>query len=167
MPQTARRLTPRSARRADGRGAPGTRPPAAALPPPFEQPELPEQLGDARGRDPARQVPQPRREAQVLLHREIAVQRRLLEDEADAATGLEVIAYDVVSGDTRRAPSGTQQRGEQMDGGRLTGAVGPEEPEELALPHLEVEVVERADRAEVFAEAAGFDRGGGHSCAAR
>src|SRR2546428_360123 len=124
------------------------------------------ELGDARGRDPARQVPQPRREAQVLLHREIAVQRRLLEDEADAATGLEVIAYDVVSGDTRRAPSGTQQRGEQMDGGRLAGAVGPEEPEELALPHLEVEVVERADRAEVFAEAAGFDRGGGHSCAA-
>ena len=53
-----------------------------------------------------------------------------------------------------------------MDGGGLAGAVGTEQAEELGLAHLEVERVERADRAEILAEAAGVDRGGGHPLAA-
>ena len=53
-----------------------------------------------------------------------------------------------------------------MDGGRLARAIGAEKAEELALADLEVEPIERLDRAEIFAEAAGVDRGGGHPFAA-
>src|SRR5437667_81904 len=67
----------------------------------------------------------------------------------------------------RAAPArGSQQCREQVNGGGLPGAVRPEQPEELSRPDLEIEPIERADRAEVFAEAAGVDRGGGHPFAA-
>ena len=48
----------------------------------------------------------------------------------------------------------------------LPGTIGTQQAEELGLAHLEVELAERADRAEILAEAAGVDRGGGHPLAA-
>ena len=143
---------------APGQGAHG-------VPPALAQPELHQQLVDAGAGDAARQIPEPRREAEVLLHRKIAVQRGLLKYEADAATRLEVLTHDIVSGDASGAPRGAQQSGQEMDSGGLAGAVGAEQPEELGLAHLEVEPAERADRAEILAEAAGVDRGGGHPLA--
>ncbi len=111
-------------------------------------------------------APEPGGEAKVFCDGEVAIERRLLKHEPDAASDLEILAHDVVPGDARRAATRGQQRREDMNGCGLARAVRPEKAEELALTHLQIEGVERANRAEVLAETAGCDRGGGHPLAA-
>ena len=48
--------------------------------------------------------------------------------------------------DPRRARRDGHQRGQHAHGGRLAGAVGPEEAEDLALGHLQVDAAHRVDR---------------------
>src|SRR5436309_394111 len=103
---------------------------------------------------------EPGGETEVFCDGEVAIERRLLKHEPDAASDLEVLAHDVVPGDSRGAATGGQQGREDMNGRGLAGAIRPEKAEELALAHLQVEGVERPNRAEIFAEAAGCDRGG-------
>ena len=55
--------------------------------------------GDERGVDAVELGVQ----AQVLLGGRVAVERRVLEDEADVATDVVAIAHDVVAGDARAA----------------------------------------------------------------
>src|SRR5207249_687132 len=85
----------------------------------------------------------------------------------DAAPCPEVVAHDIVAGDAGRAARRLEQGGEQMDGGGLPGAVGPEEAEELGLVYGEAEVVEGAERAEVRGEAARLDGRAGPPYAGR
>src|SRR2546422_10635149 len=131
----------------------------------LRQPELPQQLVDPcrGGARPPREVPQPRGEAQVLLDREVAVERGLLKHQPDAAPHREALAHHVVPRDAGAPARGREQRSEDMDGGGLAGAVRPEEAKKLGLAHVEVEAVQRADRAEVLAQAARLD----HPFAAR
>ena len=126
------------------------------------EPELADQRVDARHGESRGQVPQAGGEAEVLLHGEVAVERGVLEHEADGAPHGEVVLGHVVPHDPRRPPGRREQRGEQMDRGGLAGAVRPEQAEELAGSHVEIELLERADRAEILAEPACLDRGGGH-----
>ena len=71
-------------------------------------------------------------QAQVLLGRQIAVERRVLEDEADVAPHVVAFAHDVVPGDVRRAAARPHERAEHADRRRLARPVGPEEAERLA-----------------------------------
>ncbi len=71
-------------------------------------------------------------QAEVLLGREVAVERGVLEDEPDVAAHGVAFGDDVVAGHQRGAAGGLDQRAEHVDRGRLARAVGPEEAEHLA-----------------------------------
>ena len=71
-------------------------------------------------------------EAEVELRREVGVERRVLEHEADVAADLRPLAHDVVAGDPRLAARRGDEGAEDLDGGRLAGPVRAEEPEGLA-----------------------------------
>ena len=113
------------------------------------------------------EIPEAGRKAEVLFDREVTIECGLLKHEPDVAPDREAIDADVVTGHARRSARRGEQGGEQVDGGGLAGAIGAEKAEELAFPHLQVEPIEGADRAEILAKAAGVDRGGGHPFAAR
>src|SRR5439155_13095820 len=59
--------------------------------------------------------------------------------------------------DARFAPRRLEQRGEDLDGGGLAGAVGADEAEAVALVDLEVEVRQRDQRAVALGEVDGLD----------
>ncbi len=132
----------------------------------LEQLELAQQCVDPRPGDAAGEAPQARGEAQIFRDRQVAIERGVLEHEPDAAPHGEALVRDVVSRDARRTTRRREQRRQQMNGGGLPGAVRSQQAEELSVADLEVELVERAERAEVLPEAAGEDRGGGHPFAA-
>ena len=58
---------------------------------------------------------------------------------------------------------GPEDRRQDPDGGRLAGAVGPEEAEDGAGRHEEVDAVERGNIPEPFDEARGNDGSGVHT----
>src|SRR5437667_431573 len=150
-----------------GRAPHATRERPHRVVPSLAQLELAQQRVDARPGNAVGEAPQARGEEQVLSHRQVAVERGVLKHEPDAAPHGEALAHDVVSRNARGAAGGRKEGREQVNRRRLTGAVRPEQAEELSIPDLEVEPIESADRAEVLAEAAGVDRGGGHPFAAR
>ena len=59
-----------------------------------------------------------------------------------------------------RDPAGRRRvdAGDQVEDGRLSGAVGPDEADDLALLHLEAEIVHGPEAAEVFRQALGFEK---------
>jgi hypothetical protein len=71
-------------------------------------------------------------QAQVLLGGQVAVERRVLEDQADVAPHLVAFCVDVVAGDRGRAAARAHERAQHVDRRRLAGAVGAEEAEDLA-----------------------------------
>src|SRR5450759_2706160 len=92
-------------------------------------------------------------EPQVFHRREAVIQDELLGDEADVPPGLGGLAHDVVTGDLGRTRRRARQRAEHPDGGRLAGAVRPEEPEDLTLWDVEADLVDGFELAEVLAQA--------------
>jgi hypothetical protein len=78
-------------------------------------------------------------EAQVLLGGQVGVKGRLLEDQADVTADLVPLAGDVEAGHRGRAGGRVGQGAEDLDGGRLAGAVGAEEAEGLPRPHVQVD----------------------------
>ena len=69
------------------------------------QPDHLEHLLRALGDDRARHAVELAVEAQVLLGREVGVERRVLEDEADVAAHGRALAHDVEAGDASPRPS--------------------------------------------------------------
>ena len=67
------------------------------------------------------------------------------EDVADPAAHLAGVVDDVVPEHPGRARGGQQQRDEHLDRGGLAGAVGPEQPEQLAALDREVDPAHRLD----------------------
>jgi hypothetical protein len=112
-------------------------------------------LRDLRGGEPIEEAG----EAQVLGHRERAVERRFLEHDADRSAHGHRAASHVVPGDARIALRRPQQRREHVDRRRLAGAVRPEQPEELPCRNLEIERFDGAYVAVALAQAACTDRG--------
>src|SRR5205814_9080033 len=76
-------------------------------------------------------------QAQVLRGGELPVERRILEYEADVATDVVALAYDVEATHTGRARGGTRQRAEHVDRRALASAVWTEKAEHLAPSHGE------------------------------
>ena len=73
------------------------------------------------------------------------VEAGLLEGDADLAAGAVRIAGDVNAGDLRTAGGDRQQRRQHPHGGRLAGAVGAEEAEDLAGVDLQVHAPDGLD----------------------
>src|SRR4029453_2866575 len=99
-------------------------------------------------------------EAQVLLGRQVGVQGRLLEDQADVAPDLVALPGHVEAGHPGRPGGGVGQGAEDLDGGRLPGPVGPEEPEGLPRPHVQVDAGHRLDLLEALDQSSDGDRRG-------
>jgi hypothetical protein len=123
-----------------------------------------EQLGRARLRLGAAQAEQPREQDEVLPACQVLVDRGQLAREADDAAHVIGLANDVVPEHARRPGVRAQQRGQHLDGGRLAGAVRPEDAVDRAAGDREIDAVDGARRAEVLHEARGLDGEGG-SCA--
>src|SRR5213596_2540416 len=84
----------------------------------------------------------------VLPRRELAVETRVLEHDAEALADCSPMRGDVESVELERAGRRTQQGGEHLDGRGLPGAVRPEERENLPGPDVEGNVVDGYDVAE-------------------
>ena len=77
---------------------------------------------------------------QVLLGGQVAVERRVLEHQADVAAHVVALAHDVVPGDASRAPEvGLASVQSMLIVVVLPAPLGPEEAEHLAARDLEVD----------------------------
>src|SRR6185437_5090570 len=87
-----------------------------------------------------------------------AVERRVLEDEADVPADLVALRRDVVAGDARVTARRAHQRAEHADRRGLPRTVGTEEAERLPRRHVEVDAADGLDLAVALDEAANRDR---------
>ena len=102
-----------------------------------------EQVGRARAGPPAAEVEQVGHQAEVLLAGEQVVDGGELPGDADR--GANRVGFAWPGRARRRAtspPSAGMQRGEDVDGGGLAGAVRAEQGEDRSLRHGQVEAVE-------------------------
>src|SRR5437879_581446 len=81
----------------------------------------------------------------VLPRRELAVETRILEHDAEALADFRAMGGDVETVELERARRRMQQGGEHPDGRGLAGAVRPEERENLPGSHIEGDVVDGHD----------------------
>ena len=81
----------------------------------------------------------------VLAPGQEVVQRGVLQRRADVPAHLGALGRDVEARDRGAARGGRQQRREHVDGGGLSGPVGPEEAVDLARGDLEVDAVDGVD----------------------
>ena len=98
-------------------------------------------------------------EAQVLLGGEVDVERRVLEDQADAAADVVPLGAHVVAGDPGAAGGRPGQRAQDLDRGGLARAVGAEEAEGLARLDPEVDAADGLDVAVPLLQAGDLDGG--------
>ena len=92
-----------------------------------------EQAADALLRLARGHAVEPRLQRQQLAAGLEVVEPRLLQRDADAAADGGGLTGDIEAGDLRAARGGAEQRRQHADGGRLAGAVGAEEAEDLPL----------------------------------
>ncbi len=137
------------------------------LRPRLHQVELLEQL---RAPPPALrspQVAQVRHEVQVLLAGEEVVDRGELPGDTDHGAHRVGVAREVMARDVHLAAVEPDQRGQDLHGGGLPGAVGAEQGEDRSLGDVQVDAVEHDLVAEGLAQPGGRDRGsrcrGGHA----
>ena len=83
---------------------------------------------------------------------------RVLQGHTDVAAHVVGLGDDVEAGHLGAARGRPEQGREHADDRALAGTVGAEEAEDLALPHLEIDAVDRLHRSEVANEASGDDR---------
>jgi hypothetical protein len=96
-------------------------------------------------------------ETQVLLGRQIAIERRLLEHQPNGPAHRIALGSHIIAGDTRRARCRIGQRAENLDRRRLAGAVRPQKPERLAGAHHEVDSPHRLNGLERLDQIVDFD----------
>ncbi len=96
-------------------------------------------------------------EVEVLGDRQLAVERELLRHVADALARRGARRAQVDAGDAQRAAGRRQQAAEHAEGGRLAGAVGAEQAEDLAGLDLEADVVDGGEGAELAHQIADLD----------
>ena len=80
-------------------------------------------------------------QAQVLACAHVAVEGRHFDEAADVAQGLFLLARHLVVEHLREAAGRVDEAADHADGGRLAGAVGAEEAEDVAAPDREAEVI--------------------------
>ena len=103
-----------------------------------------EQLVGARAGLLFREVVEPSEHPEVLASGQVLVHGRVLAGEADRLAHRLGFADDVETRHACAAGIRLQQRREDADGRRLAGPIRPEQPENGAFLHLEVDAVEGA-----------------------
>jgi hypothetical protein len=109
-------------------------------------------------------VVEPPDQGQVLGAGEVLVDGRVLPGQADQPADRRGVADDVDTGDLGPPGVRPQQRGEDVHGRGLAGAVGAEQAQHRARLHLQRDAVEGADVLAVrLDEVLGDDRGTTHA----
>ena len=116
------------------------------------QPDDAEQLVDLGADLGLRALADAQSEGDVLAHGHVLEGRVVLEDEADPAP-LGGHGGGVLAGDDDAPRVGLLEAGDDAQQRRLPGAAGPEQRRERAVLHLERDVVERAELAELLRHA--------------
>ena len=108
-------------------------------------------------------------EVHVLDDVEVVAEREILVDDLDPELGrvLRAVDRDPLAVEEDLAAVDRVDAGDALDQRRLAGAVVADERHDLAVAHLEVDVVERLHRAEVLRDAAQLERRGGGGAHAR
>src|ERR1700719_502185 len=93
-----------------------------------------------------------RRERDVVEQRQLAERARDLERARQPAPAHDMrrLARDLGAGEDDRAAARPQRAGDQVEDRALARAVGADEPEDLALPHLARHLVDRHEAAEAL-----------------
>ena len=128
---------------------------------PFAQVEQLQQFVAALANGGARQVAQHPGKAQVFVHRQRAVQGRLLEHQADLAAHRHALPEDIVASHVCLSFRGARQGGQHVDGGGFAGAVGAEQAEELAGGNGELQPVDGFQPTIAFAQMGRLNGEGG------
>ncbi len=103
-------------------------------------------------------------DGEVVFDGDVDVEVVELRDDAHLGAGRLRVAGQLVAERAQFAGVGQRLTGQQPHRRRLAGAVGAEQAEADALGHVEVEAVDRRDRAEPLHHAAQFDRRHGGRC---
>ena len=98
-----------------------------------------------------------RRQAQVLLDREVLEQLRLIGHERDELLRTDRVADDVVPADLDDACAGGVDADHAAQRGRLAGAIRPDEADNLSCSHGEREVADGDDLVVPLRQAADRD----------
>src|SRR5439155_15083815 len=138
--------------------AESARQPIDELPPALGDPEAVQEGVDARGELGTAQAVEPTVMAEVLLDGELAVDARVLEDDAQPAAHGVRRAPHVVAEDARDASVRGQEGCEDPEERALAAAVRPEEAEQLATRDGERRPGERLAGAEAAAQVYHLDR---------
>jgi hypothetical protein len=96
---------------------------------------------------------------QVFPCREFAVEAGILEDDSETLARLVLVRLRVETVEFDTAAGGVQQRGEHLDGGGFTSAIGTQEGEDFSGLDVEGHVVNGGKFVEVFNEIADPDHG--------
>ena len=138
------------------------REPGGELAQPLREAQAVGEFGDARlQRGVAEPVDGPE-EAEVLLDREVGVERELLAHVAEPPLPRLGVAHDVETAEPLHRPGrGRQQPGQHADRRGLARPVRAEEAEHAAARQVEADLVGRDERAETAREVADLDEGAG------
>src|SRR5262249_61925372 len=98
------------------------------------------------------------KEIEVLVDREIVVERKLLGHVAELLPDVLRTQLADLACQSHLARAGRQQATEHLDRGGLARTVGAEQSEDLAVAHLEIDALDRDEVAECLAQAARADR---------
>ena len=98
-------------------------------------------------------------ERQVLADREVVVEGEFLAHVPDPAQQFAAAQPAGLPRQRHLAGAGLEQPAEHLDGGGLAGTVGSQEPEDLAVAHLQIHLAHRFEVAEVAGERPGGDGG--------
>src|SRR5438128_7637390 len=96
-------------------------------------------------------------EVYVLLHRQVWIEAELLGHVADRALDLFGLLRDVMAAHHPAPGRRPEHAAEHADDGRLAGAVGSEQAEDLPPADGEIDAVNRDPGAELLAQALGDD----------
>ena len=120
------------------------------------QPDHVQQAMSAFAALAARQAEELAVDIDVLPSGEIEIRGERLRDDADILAHLARMTRDVEAGDERLAAARRYQRREHPHHGRLAGAVGAEQSEDLAATDLEVDLVDGGESAEALSQVFGL-----------
>src|SRR5207248_2300609 len=99
-------------------------------------------------------------EIDVLEDRHVPGEREVLVDHLDADRMGLTRAHEAhrLAGEDDLALAWLEQPGEDLHQGRFTGAVVADDAEHLAAGEVEIDMVERSDRAEIFGDATRLEK---------
>ncbi len=118
-----------------------------------------ESLGELVDVGPVDAAPQVREVRESISTGELGIQRQIAGHVADVPADLHGLLPGVQTKDRSPPPRRPDLIEQRPDGRRLAGAVGAQEPEHLAGPDVEVQVLQRPHTPIVLGEPLGVDRG--------